>query len=173
MQQTRGLQVALTSRGHVTKRGLQVPNANSRGHATKRGLGSLTPTQGATPRCVACPLTPTQGTRNTLGLRVPNPNSSWATLGDCKSLTPTQGATQQSVDCKSLTPTQGATGLTNALLRGLRVPLELGLGTRNPRFVAWPLESLRDPQSTLWRGPLTLGLGTCNPRFVGATLSWG
>ena len=30
-------------------------------------------------------------------------------------------------------------------------PLELGLGTHNPRFVAWPLE---------------LGLGTHNPRFV-------
>ena len=30
-------------------------------------------------------------------------------------------------------------------------PLELGLGTHNPRFVAWPLE---------------LGLGTGNPRFV-------
>ena len=30
-------------------------------------------------------------------------------------------------------------------------PLELGLGTLNPRFVAWPLE---------------LGLGTLNPRFV-------
>ena len=28
---------------------------------------------------------------------------------DCESLTPTQGATQQSVDCESLTPTQGAT----------------------------------------------------------------
>ena len=28
---------------------------------------------------------------------------------DCASLTPTQGATQQSVDCESLTPTQGAT----------------------------------------------------------------
>ena len=27
---------------------------------------------------------------------------------DCKSLTPTQGATQQSVDCESLTPTQAA-----------------------------------------------------------------
>ena len=31
------------------------------------------------------------------------------------------------------------------------VALELGLGTRNPRFIAWPLE---------------LGLGTGNPRFV-------
>ena len=29
--------------------------------------------------------------------------------GDCESLTPTQGATQQSMDCDSLTPTQGAT----------------------------------------------------------------
>ena len=28
---------------------------------------------------------------------------------DCESLTPTRGATQQSVDCESLTPTQGAT----------------------------------------------------------------
>ena len=28
---------------------------------------------------------------------------------DCESLTPTQGAAQQSVDCESLTPTQGAT----------------------------------------------------------------
>ena len=28
---------------------------------------------------------------------------------DCESLTPTQGATQQSVDCESLTPPQGAT----------------------------------------------------------------
>ena len=28
---------------------------------------------------------------------------------DCESLTPTQGATQQSVDCESLTPTQGPT----------------------------------------------------------------
>ena len=32
-----------------------------------------------------------------------------------------------------------------------RWPLELGLGTLNPRFVAWPLE---------------LGLGTTNPCFV-------
>ena len=31
------------------------------------------------------------------------------------------------------------------------VALELGLGTHNPRFIAWPLE---------------LGLGTGNPRFV-------
>ena len=30
-------------------------------------------------------------------------------LVDCESLTPTRGATQQSVDCESLTPTRGAT----------------------------------------------------------------
>ena len=36
-------------------------------------------------------------------------------------------------------------------------PLELGLGTRNPRFVVWPLE---------------LGLGTLNPRFVVWPLDW-
>ena len=46
-------------------------------------------------------------------------------------------------------------------------PLELGLGTRNPRFVAWPLElglGTRNPLFVAW--PLELGLGTRNPRFV-------
>ena len=37
-------------------------------------------------------------------------------------------------------------------------PLELGLGTHNPRFVAWPLE---------------LGLGTHNPRFFAWPLEFG
>ena len=46
-------------------------------------------------------------------------------------------------------------------------PLELGLGTRNPGFVAWPLElglGTRNPGFVAW--PLELGLGPCNPRFV-------
>ena len=46
-------------------------------------------------------------------------------------------------------------------------PLELGLGTRNPRFVAWPLElglGTRNPRFVAWS--LELGLGTLNPRFV-------
>ena len=44
-------------------------------------------------------------------------------------------------------------------------PLEVGLGTRNPRFVAWPLElglGTRSPRFVVW--PLELGLGTCNAR---------
>ena len=46
-------------------------------------------------------------------------------------------------------------------------PLELGLGTRNPRFVAWPLElglGTRNPRFVAW--PLELGLGTLSSRFV-------
>ena len=46
-------------------------------------------------------------------------------------------------------------------------PLELGLGTHNPRFVVWPLKlGLRthNPRFVAW--PLELGLGTHNPRFV-------
>ena len=46
-------------------------------------------------------------------------------------------------------------------------PLEFGLGTRNPRFVAWPLElglGTHNPRFVVW--PLELGLGTLNPRFV-------
>ena len=53
-------------------------------------------------------------------------------------------------------------------------PLELGLGTRNPRFVAWPLESglrTRNPRFVAW--PLELGLGTPNPRFVACPLELG
>ena len=43
-------------------------------------------------------------------------------------------------------------------------PLELGLGTLNPCFVAWPLElglGTRNPRFFAW--PLELGLGTRNP----------
>ena len=45
------------------------------------------------------------------------------------------------------------------LLGVLCGPLNLGLGPRNPRFVAWALE---------------LGVGTLNPHFVACgPLSWG
>ena len=46
-------------------------------------------------------------------------------------------------------------------------PLELGLGTRNPRFVVWPLElglGTHKPRFVAW--PLELGTVTLNPRFV-------
>ena len=45
-------------------------------------------------------------------------------------------------------------------------PPPLGLGTHNPRFVAWPLElglGTHNPRFVAW--PLELGLGTHNPRF--------
>ena len=46
-------------------------------------------------------------------------------------------------------------------------PLELRLGTLNPRFVVWPLElglGTLNPRFVVW--PLELGLGTRNPHFV-------
>ena len=55
----------------------------------------------------------------------------------------------------------------NPILVSIFAPLELGLGTRNPRFVAWPLElrlGTRNPCFVVW--PLELRLGTRNPRFV-------
>ena len=53
-------------------------------------------------------------------------------------------------------------------------PLELGLGTHNPRFVVWPLElgsGTRNPRFVTW--PLELGLGTLNPLFVAWPLELG
>ena len=53
------------------------------------------------------------------------------------------------------------------LLRPAPLHLELGLGTLNPRFAAWPLElglGTLNPRFAAW--PLELGLGTLNPRFV-------
>ena len=53
-------------------------------------------------------------------------------------------------------------------------PLELGLGTYNPRFVAWPLElglGTHNPRFIAW--PLELGLGTHNPRFIAWPLELG
>ena len=53
-------------------------------------------------------------------------------------------------------------------------PLELGLGTHNPRFVAWPLElglGTHNPRFVAW--PLELGLGAHNPRFVAWPLELG
>ena len=71
-------------------------------------------------------------------------------------------------------------------------PRQLGLGTLNPRFVAWPLELgfgtrvLLNVRPTLpWGGggwvglaefvvwPRQLGLGTLNPRFVAWPLELG
>ena len=46
-------------------------------------------------------------------------------------------------------------------------PVALGLGTLNPRFVAWPVElglGTHNPRFVAW--PVELGLGTLNPRFV-------
>ena len=53
-------------------------------------------------------------------------------------------------------------------------PLELGLGTCNPRFVVWPLElglGTRNPRFVAW--PLELELGTHNSRFVAWPLELG
>ena len=53
-------------------------------------------------------------------------------------------------------------------------PLELGLGTHNPRFFAWPLElglGTHNPRFFAW--PLELGLGTHNPRFFAWPLELG
>ena len=53
-------------------------------------------------------------------------------------------------------------------------PLELGLGTHNPRFVAWPLElGLATHNRRFFAWPLVLGLGTHNPRFVAWPLELG
>ena len=69
-------------------------------------------------------------------------------------------------------------------------PLELGLGTHNPRFVAWRLElglGTHNPRFVAWRlelglgthnrhivaWPLELGLGTHNPCFVAWRLELG
>ena len=55
--------------------------------------------------------------------------------------------------------------LHNPILVSIVAPLELGLGTRNLRFVAWPLElglGTRNLRFVAW--PLELGLGTRNPR---------
>ena len=55
----------------------------------------------------------------------------------------------------------------NPTLASVVPPLELGLGTRNPRFVAWPIElglGTHNPRFVAW--PIELGLGTHNPRFV-------
>ena len=53
-------------------------------------------------------------------------------------------------------------------------PLELGLGTLNPRFIAWPLElgsGTLNPHFIAW--PLKLGLGTRNPSFFVWPLEFG
>ena len=53
-------------------------------------------------------------------------------------------------------------------------PLELGLGTFNPCFVAWPLElglGTLNPPFFAW--PLELGLGMLHPRFVAWPLELG
>ena len=54
-------------------------------------------------------------------------------------------------------------------------PLELGLGTHNPRFVVWPLElgvGSGNPSFVAW--PLELGLGIRNPihTLLCGPLSW-
>ena len=62
-------------------------------------------------------------------------------LVDCESLTPTQGATQQSVDCESLTPTQGATQQSVdcelALPRASHGPRERRAMTLNRAHMCW------------------------------------
>ena len=65
-------------------------------------------------------------------------------------------------------------GLGTCNPRFIAWPLELGLGTLNPRFVVWPLElgsGTRNPHFVAW--PLELGLGTRNPRFVAWPLELG
>ena len=62
----------------------------------------------------------------------------------------------------------------NPILVSIVAPLELGLGTHNPRFVAWPLElglGTRTPRFVA--GTLELGLGTRSPRFVAGPLELG
>ena len=68
----------------------------------------------------------------------------------------------------------GTTFFLSFFLVSLAWPLELGLGSCNPRFVAWPLElglGTRNPGFVAW--PLELGLGTRNPRFVAWPLELG
>ena len=53
-------------------------------------------------------------------------------------------------------------------------PLELGLGTHNPRFVVWPLElglGTFHPRFVVW--PLELGLGTHRLAIHGLLICWG
>ena len=61
-----------------------------------------------------------------------------------------------------------------SLSHALAWPLELGLGTLNPRFVAWPLElglGILNPRFVA--SPLRLRLGTLNPHLVVLPLELG
>ena len=93
---------------------------------------------------------------------------------NCVSAKPAQtfflGSTS-SQSATSTSTTTAATNATDAATSSAREsfvvwPLELGLGTHNPRFFAWPLElglGTHNPCFVAW--PLELGLGTHNPRF--------
>ena len=62
----------------------------------------------------------------------------------------------------------------NPILVSIVAPLELGLGTRNPRFVAGTLEvGLRTHNPCFVAWPLKLGSGTHSPRFVAWPLKLG